>query len=221
MDEKEMVLNILDSVSLALCIDDNKEQFIMNEGINIMLECLKKKEFFSKSCYGVIESGLINNAKGCKFFIDAKGLKLLFPIFMHKALKEKNPDEQRTLDDHSIAILFNLCLYLDDIEFLRLVAKFKENNYEKFDRLITYHEKYIVAVEKVEANKEEFARMLEIQDQDELESELYRKKMEEGQLSLFMADFIIALLSTSDSLVKDYFDVKYKKGGFFMDVSRN
>lgn len=76
MDEKEMILNILDSLSLALMIDHNKAQFIMNEGIDIMLECLKKKEFFSKNCYTCIDFSLINNSEGCRFFIGSGGLKL-------------------------------------------------------------------------------------------------------------------------------------------------
>ena len=153
MDEKEMIQNMQNSLSLTLMIEKNKTQFIMNEGIEIMLDCLKKKEFYSKNCYICIDFTLINNPQGCKFFIDAKGLKQLFPIFMNKALKEKNFEDQKTLDDHSISILFNLCLWVEETEFLRLVNKFKENDFEKLDRLIFYHNKYSENIEKVESER--------------------------------------------------------------------
>ena len=153
MDEKEMILNMQNSLSMTLMISYNKTQFIMNEGISIMLECLKKKEFYSKNCYICIDFVLINNPQGCKFFIDAKGLKQLFPIFMNKALKEKSYEDQRIQDDHSISIQFNQCLWVEGDEFLRLVNKFKENDFEKLDRLISYHNKYTERMEKVEGGR--------------------------------------------------------------------
>jgi hypothetical protein len=99
---------------------------------------------------------------------------------MHKAMKEKNSEEQRVLDDHSISIMYNLCLYVDDTEFLRLVNKFKENTFEKFERLLYYHNKYSVTMKKVEGNRALYARSLEIDDPEELDLEVYSKKMEEG-----------------------------------------
>jgi len=67
---------------------------------------------------------------------------------------------------------------------LRLVNKFKENDFEKLDRLISYHNKYTERMEKVEGGRKNLAKMLEIEDQEELEFEIYNKKMDEGLLSL-------------------------------------
>ena len=52
--------------------------------------------------------------------------------------------------------------------------------------------------------------MLEIEDQEELEFEIYNKKMDEGLLSLQMVDFIIALVNVSDEQIKSHFMRNYR-----------
>ena len=73
-----------------------------------------------------------------------------------------------------------MCLYVDDTEFLRLINKFKENTFEKFERLLHYHNKYSVTMKKVEGDRALYARSLEIDDPEELDLEVYGKKMDEG-----------------------------------------
>lgn len=54
------------------------------------------------------------------------------------------------------------------------------------------------------------AKMLEIEDPEELEIQVYNKKMDEGLLSVYMVDFIVVIVNVSDVQIKNYFMKKYK-----------
>ena len=57
----------------------------------------------------------------------------------------------------------------------------------------------------IENNKQILAKDLDIEDADDLEFEIYNKKMDEGYLTVMMVDYIICLLCVSDEFIKDHF----------------
>jgi len=114
-------------------------------------------------------------------------------------------------------------LFVEQTDFLRLINKFKENGFEKFERLLHYHNKYSVVMNKIESGREAHGKDLEIEDSGELDLEIYSKKMEEGWLSMMMVDYIMILLSVNDSAVQEHFFGKYKGSnvGLFSEVKEN
>ena len=57
----------------------------------------------------------------------------------------------------------------------------------------------------IENNKQILAKDLDIEDADDLEFEIYNKKMDEGYLTVMMVDYIISVLCVSDEFIKDHF----------------
>lgn len=76
---------------------------------------------------------------------------------------------------------------------------------------------------KIESDREIHGKNLEIEDPDELDLEIYSKKMDEGWLSMMMIDYIMILLSVHDPSVQEYLFEKYRISGtdLFSDIKEN
>lgn len=77
-------------------------------------------------------------------------------------------------------------MHLSDMYYARLLRKFKENSFEKLDRLVEMHNKYLRAIEASEAN--ENGGTIE---------EKYEQRLDKGLFTLQQIDLIIGLLCTA------------------------
>jgi hypothetical protein len=75
----------------------------------------------------VIDFAVMGCSKGCDYFVDCGGLKLLFPILMEKALVSSSEDETKTTRGQCISLLVSLLLFCRPEYKVRVAAKFEEN----------------------------------------------------------------------------------------------
>jgi len=91
--ECEYLENIFDILAASLLREDNVVDFVNAEGIELMLRCLRQKVHAGGGALKVLNfalSGSAKNASGnndayrkaCETFVQAGGLKLLFPLYM-------------------------------------------------------------------------------------------------------------------------------------------
>lgn len=63
-----------------------------------MIRLIRELNYSSKLALKVISYSLTDSSYNCRHFIEALGLKFLFPAFMKKGIKGKNKEEQLTID---------------------------------------------------------------------------------------------------------------------------
>jgi beta-catenin-like protein 1 len=133
----------------------------------------------------VISYALTGNVNNCIKFIEAGGLKYIFPIFMGRGLpklqhitkKNQMKSEYRLAEEMCITILSQLSIQanlinhqheLNQQELVgRILLKFYENEFEKLDRCIELFISYLNKVNMIDKQIEETIRRLEREDNDE------------------------------------------------------
>ncbi|KAA6312109.1 MAG: hypothetical protein EZS28_055984, partial [Streblomastix strix] len=99
----------------------------------------------------------------CLIFVERGGLKIVFSLLMNQCAIEtdelKKKQKQQTDiqgDEHILGILASLHRLLSGSAKLRFLSKFRENNYEKIQRLLKFHTLYYFNVRnaKISAEKE-------------------------------------------------------------------
>ncbi|KAL9178718.1 hypothetical protein ACHAXT_003849 [Thalassiosira profunda] len=89
--ECELLENVFDALAASLLREDNVVDFVKAEGIELMLRCLRQKVHSGGGALKVLNFALsgstgteANDAyvKACETFVQAGGLKILFPLFM-------------------------------------------------------------------------------------------------------------------------------------------
>ena len=103
-----------------------------------------------------------------------------------------------------IASLFKATIGLPELK-LRLVTKFCENDFEKLDRLCDIHIEYSFKLKPVDEEIEEIKENIQrggTEIDNDIETEFYLRRLEEGLLTLQLTDLIIVFLCT-DPIVTD------------------
>lgn len=127
----------------------------------------------------------------CNKFVDIFGLRTLFPLFMKKPKRNKSSSSCEEQEEHVCSIIASLLRNCNSQLRQRILTKFSENEYEKVERLLELHLKYLHKVEKGEALCE---------DQD-LEDQ-YLKRLSSGLFTLHLIDFIILEVAAASDLIK-------------------
>lgn len=143
-----------------------------------------------RSALKVLSFALTRNAPNCKRFVNVLGLKTLFAAFMKKG-KGKSAVELGE-EEHVISSIASLLINLDleSDEGQRVLAKFKENDYEKVfkytpgkiyvwqvERLVEMHERYY---KKVEAADQDIKRKRLDALDDDSEEMFYLERLDAG-----------------------------------------
>lgn len=75
-----------------------------------------------------------------------------------KGKNSKGYDEKKD-DEHIASIFVSLCKYLEESRLQRFLSKFTESSFEKVERMLEVHEKYLglvrIADEKIEVERRE------------------------------------------------------------------
>lgn len=202
--EKELVENLFDAVCAVVMTPETKDEFLDLEGIELMLMILRGSSSGDKKatpfaaipalkCLDYVTSG---NKRACERFVDAGGLKSLFPAFMGRNVKtlRKTFGNEAVLEQQtrSSSLLCSMFKNLADTERRdRLCAKFVEDDHAKCDRLI---ELWVEFAKRVSAEQSR----LENDDEDlgiELtEEEEYLQKLDAGLATLEHLTLIFANL---------------------------
>lgn len=228
-EEIEYVENLFHSLCLSLKDDaDNKARFNKAEGISLMITMIRKKMYVADSALKTIDFALQDSAPNCTKFVNVSGLKTLFAVFVGRVKTKKKKQkhgELNAVEEHVVSILVQLFSALSDVQYLRVLRKFQENDFEKIERLVELHEKYLDKSEIAErswlklngkskhanqnSNSNSNSNGNENGKGKEKESEgenglteddkdmLYFHKIDNGLCTLQLIDIIIAFVSTS------------------------
>eukprot|EP00770_Monocercomonoides_exilis_P003976 MONOS_3957.1-p1 / transcript=MONOS_3957.1 / gene=MONOS_3957 / organism=Monocercomonoides_exilis_PA203 / gene_product=Beta-catenin-like protein 1 / transcript_product=Beta-catenin-like protein 1 / location=Mono_scaffold00099:6392-8819(+) / protein_length=536 / sequence_SO=supercontig / SO=protein_coding / is_pseudo=false len=145
MEEEEVVENCVDVLCYCLLHAEGKKQFEAQQGIDLVLLLIKSLPMFIPSMLKVIQLSTVQSPSMCARLVERGGLKILFGWWMQKcalteSIKHRSTNIQQ--DESVMTIFYNLIRLLSGINYLRFIAKFAENNYEKLGRLIMFHKLY-------------------------------------------------------------------------------
>jgi len=215
IEEEEMAENFFDCICSGLQIPENQEAFINSEGIELMIMMIKSKKFCRKSALKVLDYALVNSPRACKQFVDSLGLKTLFSAFMKKGSKKnkKGFDEKKD-DEHIMSCIVSLLKNLSGNHLDRTIAKFTESDFEKVERLIELHEKYInlvkVSDKHIEERKQELDET-EINEED-IQEEFLLMRLDAGLFTLQLVDTTIAFVCCDENIKSCFMELLNLRG---------
>ncbi|CAN1351692.1 Beta-catenin-like protein 1 [Linum perenne] len=199
-DEEEMVENLFDCLCCLLMPLENKERFVMAEGVELMIIIMKQKKSAYSSAIRALDFAMTKYPPACERFVDVLGLKTAFAAFMDVHLlflqipmskKNKKESYQEELEERIISLIASLFGgILRGTRRERLLSKFVENEYEKIDRLM---ELYIRYTNRVKSETERMDQ-LEIDELEMDEDERYNRKLGSGLYTLQLIAIILGHL---------------------------
>ncbi|XP_001604182.2 beta-catenin-like protein 1 [Nasonia vitripennis] len=182
--EQELMENLFDILCSSLMEAVNRERFLKGEGLQLMNLMLREKKMSRNGSLKVLDYAM-NGADGkdnCSKFVDILGLRTIFPLFMKTPTKNrKKIVTAEEHEEHVVSIIASMLRHCKGQQRQRLLSKFTENDYEKVDRLMELHFKYLEKVEEVEKNAKD----------DDDEEETMIKRLNEGLFTLQLVDYIL------------------------------
>ena len=160
------------------------------------------RRFAARCALKVLDYAMARNTAACEHFVQAMGLKSIFPAFMKSSVICLTRPKEAKLsakedDEHVVSIISSLLLRLSGESHARLLAKFVENDFEKVDRLVEMHGKYHKAVQEADAGDED-----EDEDEDDdgltVEERRYIARLEKGLFILQQIAVIMSFLLTEE-----------------------
>ncbi|XP_071639382.1 beta-catenin-like protein 1 [Temnothorax longispinosus] len=178
---EEIMENLFNVLCSSLMATVNRDRFLRGEGLQLMNLMLREKKMSWDGSLKVLDHAM-NGPDGkdnCSKFVDILGLQTIFPLFM----KTPTHDRKRmlTAEKHVISIIASLLKNCKGQQRQTLLSYFTENDYEKVDRLMELHFKYLEKVEEVKKNGKD--------DEDEKES--YSRRLDGGLFILNLVDYVL------------------------------
>lgn len=204
-EEKEYMENLFNCLCSSLLAKENRTHFLKGEGCQLMNLMLREKKLSRNGALKVLDYACAGSdgKDNCLKFVDILGLRTIFPLFM----KTPKRNKQRLLsseefEEHVCSIISSMLRNTKGSQKQRLLSKFIENDFEKVDRLIELHLKYLEKVETIDKEIEiqkKFKRP-EIDENNEEEDEEeanYLKRLSGGLFTLQLIDYIILEIAIS------------------------
>lgn len=167
---QECAENCFDALCLALLEPTNVAVLGPLGVIEVCRRMIKKRLLCRKGALRILELGLDRSPDNTVAFVNCGGLKIIFALLMGKGSISKkyefSGDEQLEL---VLSCIVKLFLSLSDVNYSRVLAKFKENNAEKMSKLVTLFSEYERKVANIELPD----------DQSDDEDELYLYKLDQ------------------------------------------
>ncbi|KAI8638413.1 DUF1716-domain-containing protein [Parasitella parasitica] len=222
-DETEMVENFFNAICSLLNEQENKQRFLDSEGIELMVIMIKEKTLSRIRAVKVLNYALSGDEGGrdrCIRFVDASGLKSLFPLFMGKGNRKLKKSHHSAFnesedEEHIACIILSLLRYLtqEDVQRMRLLLKFTEDDYEKVDRLAEMKEQYENKDDAVKKELEDARGHLDEEDLEDFEADFYVRRLDAGLFTLQRVCLLIAALSEENKGVRDRATMLLKRKG--------
>lgn len=155
----------------------------------------REKGFTQKSALRTISFQLQNNPAGCIGFVEALGLKTLFPM-LSKCLsedKKKKNGDSKEFDENVISCIQSLVRNIDKEDperYKRLISKFTENGFDKVNKLVALFCKYHDIIKPLSKDDE---------DEDDL-----LDKFDKGLFTLQSVCAILVTLAAEDEDIRKY-----------------
>ncbi|KNZ81473.1 hypothetical protein J132_00439 [Termitomyces sp. J132] len=208
-DETEFMENIFDALCSALSEPSVKAQFLAAEGPDLMVLMMKERLQSKSRSIKVLDyamSGITGSAV-CEAFIEASGLKTLFPALMGKGSKKQRsttnvPPPEDT--GHILGVISSLFSNIasDSPARIRLLAKFVESNYEKVDKLLEIRDSARTRLNVIEAEILKEKKDTTDEEQSDLEAIWYLRRLDGGLFTLQTVDYILAWIIMEDDGIR-------------------
>lgn len=177
---------------------------------------LREKKLSRNGSLKVLDHAMsgIDGKDNCNKFVDILGLRTIFPLFMKTPKRNKKrllSSDQH--EEHVVSIIASMLRNCKGGQRQRMLAKFTENDYEKVDRLIELHLKYL---EKVDAVEDELDLEKPDPDMTEEEEEYdnYLRRLASGLFTLQLIDYVILeICSTSEAIKQRVLQILNMRGG--------
>ncbi|XP_058792146.1 beta-catenin-like protein 1 [Phymastichus coffea] len=183
-EEHELMENLFNILCSSLMETVNKERFLKGEGLQLMNLMLREKKISRNGSLKVLDYAMngVDGKDNCSKFVDILGLRTIFPLFMKTPKKNrKKIVTAEEHEEHVVSIIASMLRNCKGQQRQRLLNKFTENDYEKVDRLMELHFKYLEKVEEVEKNAK---------DEDN-EEEALINRLNGGLFTLQLVDYIL------------------------------
>ncbi|XP_050069328.1 beta-catenin-like protein 1 [Anopheles maculipalpis] len=198
-EEQEFMENLFNSLCSALMAKENREKFLKGEGLQLMNLMLREKKLSRNGSLKVLDHAMAgpDGRDNCNKFVDILGLRTIFPLFMKTPKRSKkrllSTDEH---EEHIVSIIASMLRNCKGSQRQRLLSKFTENDFEKVERLMELHRKYL---DKVEAMDREIDQEMRVDDEDEPDDDMvYVKRLSGGLFTLQLVDYVILEISCTD-----------------------
>lgn len=198
-EEQEFMENLFNSLCSALMAAENRDKFLKGEGLQLMNLMLREKKLSRNGSLKVLDHAVSgpDGRDNCNKFVDILGLRTIFPLFMKTPKRNKkrllSTDEH---EEHVVSIIASMLRNCKGPQRQRLLAKFTENDFEKVERLMELHFKYLEKVEEVDREIDQQINAGEEDEEDE--DATYIKRLSGGLFTLQLVDYIILEISSTD-----------------------
>lgn len=124
----------------------------------------------------------------------------MFPLFMKtpKKAKRKGLTVQEH-EEHTVSIIAAILQHASSQFRGRVLSKFEENEFEKVERLVELHFKYLEKLDEADRS----IKMDQDADESLEEDEIYLRRLDSGLFTLQLIDYIILEVCYSSQKVKD------------------
>lgn len=197
-EEQEYMENLFNCLCSSLMAKENRDRFLKGEGLQLMNLMLREKKLSRNGSLKVLDHALSgpDGKENCNKFVDILGLRTIFPLFMTTPKKSKKRIISiESHEEHVISIIASMLRNCKGPQRQRLLSKFTENEFEKVERLLELHLKYL---EKVDAIDDQ------IDEDNEEANEIYLKRLSGGLFILQLIDYVILEVSTASEPVKQH-----------------
>jgi beta-catenin-like protein 1 len=135
----------------------------------------------------------VDGKENCLKLVEILGLRTLFPLFMKTPKKNKKRSlSTEEYEEHLCSIISSMLRNTKGGQKQRLLAKFVENDFEKVDRLMELHLKYLDKVHSIDREIENQKKNQDEEDEDEdIEEANYLKRLSGGLFTLQLVDYVI------------------------------
>ncbi|XP_055542333.1 beta-catenin-like protein 1 [Wyeomyia smithii] len=197
-EEQEFMENLFNSLCSALMSSDNREKFLKGEGLQLMNLMLREKKLSRNGSLKVLDHAMSgpDGRDNCNKFVDILGLRTIFPLFMKTPKRNKkrllSTDEH---EEHVVSIVASMLRNCKGAQRQRMLTKFTENDFEKVERLMELHFKYLEKVEQVDHDIDQLVSSGEMEENVDA---IYIKRLSGGLFTLQLIDYIILEISSTD-----------------------
>lgn len=178
---------------------ENRDRFLKGEGLQLMNLMLREKKLSRNGSLKVLDHAMAgpDGRDNCNKFVDILGLRTIFPLFMTTPKKsKKRVISIESHEEHVTSIISSMLRNCKGPQRQRLLSKFTENEFEKVERLLELHLKYLEKVDAIDAEIDG--------DGNEEEDAVYLKRLSGGLFTLQLIDYIILEICSTSEPIKQH-----------------
>lgn len=206
-EEKEYMENLFNCLCSSLLAKENRANFLKGEGCQLMNLMLRERKLSRNGALKVLDYACSgpDGKENCTKFIEILGLRTVFPLFMKTPKKNKQRSiSAEEFEEHVCSVVASMLRNTKGGQKTRLHSKFCENDFEKVDRLMELHLKYLEKVDVIDKEIELAKRYKQqqggdVDEDDEADEEEanYLRRLSGGLFTLQLIDYIILEIALS------------------------